>query len=391
MTMVDILATADSTSADFHTNLQAVQGVPANVTSQLTTAASPDQVQATQADALSGIQSVASGGTLSKSQIQSGLGLAAAGALSLSSGMALSAAMPIMLPLAAVLFASGAAIDALIKGALGIGMGSNWACDPRDKTQYGDSPSDPKWRHTLSPSLYDNWTGNAPYSWKPATNGKFETWARPILMLANDIAGNCHAVPGVKPTNPDTIKHAYETGSTVDWQKEAQLNRAKWEQGLIKVWNDSNPGAPMRTIKQDIKLGMNDPKLFDPIQDMLWRFRRILPQYASQLKGNIPISIQVADPSPAHVVKKTLPLHLGSAVAVAKVAPTHLANANIVVTKTSPVPQAIVPGKAIGGASSSNYLAMAGGAAVGFAVAGPIGAGVGAVIGWGAGKLLKKS
>jgi hypothetical protein len=391
------------TAADMHANVQNAKNIPASLKTQLTTQASPAQVQATQADALQGMQAVAAGGKMSDEQIKSGFALASAGGLALASGMSMSAAMPIMLPIAVVVFGAGAAGAALIEGALGMHAHSTqtYTCTEKDKKDNprGSNPLDPRWVHALKPHLYDNNQGNDSNArpWKPATNGKFETWTRPILMLAGDMMGNCLPVPGMKGVSDDTMKHAMDTGQTLPWQVEEEGNFALWCLGLIKVWNDSNPGAPMRKITM-VTSGPDMTKIahgelaMDPIQGMLWQFRRTLKQYNTQYKSGAPITIDVAEPLPAHVVKKTVALHLGP---VTKVPPAHLASATIVphpVLPKAPA-QAVVPSVSTASVTAkgkSPLLAMAGGAAAGFFVAGPIGAAFGAAIGWGANKVLAK-
>jgi hypothetical protein len=288
-----------STPAQMQANVQGAANVPASVKAQLTTASSPAAVAATEATALSGIQTVAAGGTPSSAQIQSGLALGSAAALSLASGMSMAAAMPVMIPIAIVVFGAGLAGGALIQSALGITNHGNYACQGNDRPR---APTDSNWVHATTPSLYDGATSdNAGIArpWSPATSGKFETWARPILQLAGDMIANCMPLPGLKPLS-DSAQSAMNSGNTLPAQVEGEGNFALWQLALVKVWNDTWPGAPMRTITMG-NYPYGDPRLLDPVQGMLWMARRTLKQYENQYKSGAPISIQVADPSPGPV------------------------------------------------------------------------------------------
>jgi hypothetical protein len=288
-----------STPAQMQANVQGAANVPVSVKAQLTTAASPSAVAATESTALSGIQTVAAGGTPSSAQIQSGLALGSAAALSLASGMSMAAAMPVMIPIAIVVFGAGLAGGALIQSALGITNHGNYACQGSDRPR---APTDSNWVHATFPSLYDGATtdqANVGRPWSPATSGKFETWARPILQLAGDMVSNCMPLPGLKPLS-DSAQSAMDSGNTLPAQVEGESNFALWQLALIKVWNDANPGAPMRTIAMG-NYPYGDPRLLDPVQGMMWMFRRRLSQYSSQQHSGAPISIEVADPSPGPV------------------------------------------------------------------------------------------
>lgn len=347
-----------STAGQMQANVHAAANVPASVKASLTTAATPAAVAATESEALAGIQTVAAGGTPSSAQIQSGLALGSAAALSLATGMSMTAAMPVMIPIAIVVFGAGLAGGALIQSALGISNHGNYACQKASDTH---APGSPEWVHSYTPSLYDGAAhdrAGIARPWTPATRGKFETWARPILMLAGDMQGNCMPVPGIKPLS-DSAQKALDNGNTLPAQQEGQGNFSLWMLGLIKVWNDANPGAPMRTITMTTppagyvhgEVGM------DPIQGMLWQFRRTLKQYEPQYKSGAPISIQVADPVPR--AARSLAFHLGPV-------PVHMVPAAVAL-RAAPPPSLAPRASSSGGVVA--VLAVAGVAAAGaFAV-----------------------
>lgn len=315
-----------SSYADLQGGIQTLQGapdVPAQLQAQVTSAATPDQIQGTEAIGLSGMQSVASGDAMSPDQIRGGFALAASGALALGAGMSLSAAMPIMLPIAAIVFAGGAGIEAVLKHIFGINAANTsqvYACSSNDNTN-GTSPTDPKWKRAWHPSLYDGADYHSPPNWHPATSGKFESWARPLLIRALDMSGNCQPVPGAQQVDPGQLQKAIDGGDLSGVGRLADYYTAMWQLGLIKAWNESNPGAPMRTITLDTSIPYGDLRGHDPVQEMLWRFRRVLTRYQSQLAANAPISIQVADPGPNDTKKMTSLLHLGPVAQVMAITP----------------------------------------------------------------------
>lgn len=286
-------------AADY-TSFTSDPAIPSNLKAQLTSAITPSGTADIQASATSGIQAVAAGGDLTNpTEIQGGFALASAGALALGAGMSIAAAVPVMVPIAAIVFGGGVGISSLMRSVFHISDANTsqiYACTPED-TSNGTSPSDPKWKRGFSPSLYDNFGAGSPPNWQPATNGKFETWARPILMRAEDGYLNCQPPPGVQQISSDDLQKAVSAGDITGVGKLNDYYDALWQLGAIKAWNDSNPGAPMRSVSLDPSIPFGDPRGRDVIQLMLWRFRRTLSQYASQYASGAPISIQVADPS----------------------------------------------------------------------------------------------
>jgi hypothetical protein len=273
--------------------------VPQDLKSRLSASITPAGTEGIQNLGMSGIQAVAGGGSLSPSEIQGGFALASAGALALGAGMSLSAAMPIMLPIAAVVFGGGVEISSLLRSVLKISDANTsqiYACTPGD-TSNGSSPSDPKWKRAYTPSLYDEYSVGSP-NWHPATSGKFETWARPILMRAEDGYLNCQPPPGVQQVSADDLQKAVSAGDLSGVGKLTDYYEALWQLGAIKAWNDLNVGAPMRSIALDTTIPYGDPRGNDVVQKMLWRFRRTLKLYASEYASGAPIAIQVADPAP---------------------------------------------------------------------------------------------
>lgn len=298
-----------------YTSFQADPSVPQNLKSQLAASVTPAGTEAIQSAGMSGIQAVTSGQSMSPDAIQGGFALASAGALALGAGMSLTAAVPVMAPIAAVVFAGGAGISDLMRSVFHISDANTsqiYACTPSD-TSNGTSPSDPKWKRGFSPSLYDGYGQGQPPTWQPATSGKFETWARPILMRAEDGYLNCAPPPGVQQISADDLQKAVSAGDLSGVGKLNDYYDALWQLGAIKAWNDSNPGAPTRSVALDPTIPYGDPRGNDVIQKMLWRFRRTLTQYAQQYASGAPIAVQVADPSPAPKLIDLIPAVRASA------------------------------------------------------------------------------
>ena len=237
----------------------------ASFQAQISANSTPAAISATQSSAAGGALSVVSGNQPSDAQIQAGFAVGSALAMAAATGMSISAAMPVMAPIALVVFGGGYALGALVQSALGIHNMGVIACTDEDTTN-GSSPSDPRWKNYAV-----EWPG-----WAPASSGTFETWARPILIRASELLLNCKPVPG-----------AANTG-----HKDADF--AAWQAALVAQWNGYFPGVATRTIAIDTSprscCGPGSTE-GDPIQQMIWSFRR-------NAQGN-PTSIEVANPTPA--------------------------------------------------------------------------------------------
>jgi hypothetical protein len=285
-----------------------------------------------------GVLSAANGQALTEAQIQGGF-TAAATAGAVVAGVTLAAAGVVMAPIALLVFGGGEAIGLLVKKLFDIKDIGPIACSEDDHTNYGTVPGDPNW---ITYQFYVN--NNAPpggwttpgQHWQPYSNGAFETWARPIVMRAMELPGNCKVLPGA-------------------------LTFRQFAQGLGQSWNARFPNSPVRKIGYVLDDYANDPRLTygsafqqqvyawanDPIQAMIQgmaeeqrdgRDRTIVS--APPLQH--PWGISVADPSPGTapasvdltgtvLLSGTLPASAQTKVATAAVAaPAALAVGTIV-------------------------------------------------------------
>jgi len=139
------------------------------------------------------------------------------------------------------------------------------------------------------------------------------------------------------------------------------------------------------------KLGQGDAQVSNVADMKTWKFPFSVP-------FSLPLVPPVITPTKPRIVmvntgalipipKKTLAFHMGNVGKPAQAPPPQIAP--IVPHKDIPSVQSknvLVTAPV----AKTNYLTIAGGAVAGLAIAGPVGAAVGAVLGWGAGKILAK-